>query len=402
MKPPPAPLRGGVRARASLLLILSLTIPPLISSCLGEGEFIVAVGAGEEALESLSRVNGTEEVLLVSTDQAPREVDALVLLEWPGAGTLPRVRNTPVFVGVESLSLLPDLPIYLRGSYRINSSGRLLPVRMDGGLSPREFPPGVERGIVSAAGVDVLYSFEDGVPAVLKIGEDPPVVLVCANLTEWAVRDPESLLRVLAEIVRWLEPPTLLPSTFAAVAVGGAAALLSARVLLQRRRHPSPSRLGIEGPRVGALEHPVRAILLSLLQDVGAASASELSDELQIPRSTLSHHLGVMQREGLISSEEMLGERLYYLPGRRRDALVHAALKNPTRRSILAILEREGPRTIRSLSDELGVSTETVKRNVDILERLGLVTTRRVKGKRLISLSGLSIYHVSTSEVERS
>jgi len=71
-------------------------------------------------------------------------------------------------------------------------------------------------------------------------------------------------------------------------------------------------------------------------------------------------------------------------------------MRNPTRRSILALLEREGPQPIRSLAEGLGVSTETVKRNVDILERLGLVETRRVRGKRIVSLTRApTIYHVA-------
>ncbi len=89
----------------------------------------------------------------------------------------------------------------------------------------------------------------------------------------------------------------------------------------------------------------------------------------------------------MITSEEILGERVYFLPGRRRDAAVRVALRNSTLKNILVLLEREGPQPIRPLADRLGVSTGTLKRNVDILEKLGLVETRRVMGRRLVSLS---------------
>ncbi len=331
----------------------------------------------------------------------PDELEAIVV--FLGASSPPSQKRAPIFVGMEMIDALTSIPAQLKGTYSINESGRLVPLERGDGLDTIDFPAGVERGMLSAAGVEVVYTFEDGVPAVMVVGDDPPIVLVCSNLTDWALKDPNTLLEMIGALLEYLMPGTPIPAGFAAVALGGAAVLGSLKAALQRKKPLLSPPVGARRiARSDTLDHPVRAVLLSLLQDVGAASLSELSDELQIPRSTLSHHLGIMEREGLVTSEEILGERLYFLPGRRREAVVRAALRNPTRRSILTVLQEEGQQTIRSLADRLRVSTETVKRNVDILERLGLVITRRTRGRRIITLDGESpIYHLADAGQSR-
>ncbi len=355
---------------------------------------LVWVYAADEVLESLASANGTSGVVVLDagSPRHGRQDAALILV----GGTPPSSLNCPIFVGIEMMGKITNLPAQLRGTYDTNGGAKLIPFRQDEGLPTLTIPPGVERGMVSAAGVEVVYTYDDGVPAVMLIEKDPPIVLVSANLSEWALEEPDPLLTVIAVLTDHLSSGAAIPPEFIAVSLAGLVVLGSLRATFSRRRQVHQPQRVKRVPKSGVLSHPIRAVLLSLLDDVGAASVSELSDQLQIPRSTLKHHLGVMERAGLITSEEILGERIYFLPGRRRDAAVRVALRNSTRRNILVLLEREGPQPIRLLADRLGVSTETVKRNVDILEELGLVETRRVMGRRLVSLSGSpTIYHVT-------
>lgn len=378
-----------------LTLSMAASVFVTIAPVGARDESLVWVYGSDEVLKSLASANGTAGVVVLDARVArARGRDAaLILLGWT-THSLPE--DCPLFLGIEGIGALPDLPAQLRGTYSENRSGKLIPMRRGEDLPTLPIPGGVKRGIVSAAGVEVVYAFEDGVPAVMVVEEDPPIVLVSANLSEWAMEDPGTLLAAISALLDYLNTGVLLPPEFFAASLAGTAVLVSLRAAIARRRSARQPQVGARAVRSEVLSHPVRAVLLSLLDDVGAASVSELSDELQIPRSTLSHHLAVMERSGLVKSEEMLGERVYFLPGRRQDAAVRAAMRNPTRRNILALLEREGPQPIRSLAEGLGVSTETVKRNVDILERLGLVETRRVRGKRIVSLTRApTIYHVA-------
>jgi predicted transcriptional regulator len=48
---------------------------------------------------------------------------------------------------------------------------------------------------------------------------------------------------------------------------------------------------------------------------------------------------------------------------------------------------KNGPKGIREIAEELGISTETAKRNVDLLQSLGIVESRKEGRKRVIALS---------------
>ncbi|HDM92687.1 MAG TPA: ArsR family transcriptional regulator [Candidatus Korarchaeota archaeon] len=389
MKSPPGCLQL-LRVLAIVGVLVPLLSPLQPTPAEGSTSRLIYISAPDPVLQALDNLNGTSLGLLwLRYRPNLNDLDILIVAGAP-QGSL-REPEVLLILDSNSMDYWPiEAPVRGYGTYSPQEEGELIPFgEARKALPTLRIPPKVERRVIAASGVEVVYVFEDGLPAVLAIRGSPTVLIITADLAQWAVSDPEGFARLISSLVEYFQPQRQIAPILVALASVGALAVVT-KTLSAKARKMGLLAAPVAIKRISGsstLEHPVRAILLSLLQDIGSANASELSEALDIPRTTLSYHLSVLEREGLISSEEILGERLYYLPGRRRDALLKAALRSPTRRAILAALS-EGPASIRSLALKLGVSTETVKRNVDALESLGLVRTTRVRGKRLVSLVG--------------
>jgi DNA-binding transcriptional ArsR family regulator len=62
---------------------------------------------------------------------------------------------------------------------------------------------------------------------------------------------------------------------------------------------------------------------------------------------------------------------------------VFQALADPTRRTLIRTLSREGPATLAELSSQLPVSRQAVTKHLTLLQEAGLVTGRgEVRGRR--------------------
>ena len=71
--------------------------------------------------------------------------------------------------------------------------------------------------------------------------------------------------------------------------------------------------------RLKALADPVRVRLMSLLLAADEVCTCELAPAVGITDATVSHHLGVLRRAGLVSDGERRGMNVYYRA--RRDSL---------------------------------------------------------------------------------
>jgi DNA-binding transcriptional ArsR family regulator len=74
------------------------------------------------------------------------------------------------------------------------------------------------------------------------------------------------------------------------------------------KRHGKKAGLPIEllarmAERLGALAHPQRLKLLELLETDGDTAVRELVAATGLPQATVSHHLGLMRRGGLLAAE---------------------------------------------------------------------------------------------------
>jgi DNA-binding transcriptional ArsR family regulator len=71
--------------------------------------------------------------------------------------------------------------------------------------------------------------------------------------------------------------------------------------------------------RLKALADPVRVRLMSLLLAAEELCTCELAPALGVGEATVSHHLGVMRKAGLVADGQRRGMNVYYRV--RRDAL---------------------------------------------------------------------------------
>lgn len=71
--------------------------------------------------------------------------------------------------------------------------------------------------------------------------------------------------------------------------------------------------------RLKAIADPVRVRLMSLLLAAEEVCTCELAPAVGLTEATVSHHLGVLRRAGLISDGERRGMNVYYRA--QRDAL---------------------------------------------------------------------------------
>jgi DNA-binding transcriptional ArsR family regulator len=101
----------------------------------------------------------------------------------------------------------------------------------------------------------------------------------------------------------------------------------------------------------GALSDPTRRRLLSLLDDRGAASATELARDLPVSRQAVVKHLGTLADAGLVTGRrEGRQVRFHPTPAPMSEAMAWMATVGAQWDERLAALQRELARTRSSAS----------------------------------------------------
>lgn len=131
------------------------------------------------------------------------------------------------------------------------------------------------------------------------------------------------------------------------------------------------------------LDHETRALIHDHLQEVPGESLTELSETLDVPLSTLRHHLKVLEREGEIVSHKQRNRRRFYPLGAEHEALT-AALAEDTSADIIETLRQRGSATVGEVVDAVDRSYSTVSYHLSRLSEDGLVV-QRTEGRRTVS-----------------
>jgi DNA-binding transcriptional ArsR family regulator len=136
--------------------------------------------------------------------------------------------------------------------------------------------------------------------------------------------------------------------------------------------------------RMSLLMHPLRRNIYKLICESPGAYFFELASELSAPHGTLSWHLKMLGRAGLIQSMKFGGKRIYY-PKVLRSAQVesaYVALKSETARKIFSyILNNEGCHQLE-IADNLEIHHDTVRWHASKLRKAGLIDVMR-EGRRI-------------------
>jgi DNA-binding transcriptional ArsR family regulator len=123
------------------------------------------------------------------------------------------------------------------------------------------------------------------------------------------------------------------------------------------------------------LEHDRRRAIYETIEAEPGSYLSQLSDDTEVPLSTVRHHVRILEEEGLITTSKHTGKRRYFREG--ADAELQAALAEPAKRDVLEALAALGRAHNGRLADELERDPSTVSHHLAGLEDDGLVVRER-------------------------
>lgn len=121
------------------------------------------------------------------------------------------------------------------------------------------------------------------------------------------------------------------------------------------------------------LAHATRAALHERVEAEPGLYLSQLGRRLDVPLSTVRHHVRVLREEGYVESRTDDGRRRFYPTGVEHPELI-ACLRAEGPAEVVAALAREGALTVSALARELDRDPSTVSHHLDRLVRVDAVT----------------------------
>lgn len=131
------------------------------------------------------------------------------------------------------------------------------------------------------------------------------------------------------------------------------------------------------------LEHETRERIHDLVGESPGWTLTELSEALDTPLSTVRHHVRILERERVVVSRKLRGNRRLYPLGAENEELA-AALREESSAAVLEALHEQGRATVGDVVDRVGKSYSTVSYHLSRLADEGLVVQER-DGRRTVS-----------------
>lgn len=140
------------------------------------------------------------------------------------------------------------------------------------------------------------------------------------------------------------------------------------------------------------LDHGSRDLLLSTIRERPGLAVADLAKATGTPRNTVTYHLRVLEREGLVSSTRNGRNRLFFAPGsleKRSSADALAALRHETSRAIAVEVGVQPGLDQQTLCQKFGLQPSLAHWHADRLVTSGIVEKRR-EGRRVRYYPGAS------------
>lgn len=129
------------------------------------------------------------------------------------------------------------------------------------------------------------------------------------------------------------------------------------------------------GDHTDPLDHTHRQTLRDLVDDRPGVHLSGVVDEVSLSRSSVRHHVRVLENEGKLETAKVLGRRRLFPPDVDNE-LVAALADEGSRRVVRAVVHVE-PAPVGEVVDEADRAYSTVSYHLDRLEAAGAVTRER-------------------------
>jgi predicted transcriptional regulator len=122
------------------------------------------------------------------------------------------------------------------------------------------------------------------------------------------------------------------------------------------------------------LLHPFRRDLYQVLCENPGTYLLELVEMLESPLGTLTWHLRILEREGLVKSIKFAGKRLYYpkMLRSREAEMAYLTMRSETAQKIFAFIVNNPSCYQEQMAENLGVHHDTVRWHVTRMEEVGL------------------------------
>ncbi len=135
--------------------------------------------------------------------------------------------------------------------------------------------------------------------------------------------------------------------------------------------------------RMSLLLHPFRRDLYTVLCENPGTYLIELVNMLESPLGTLTWHLRVLEREGLVKSIKFAGKRLYYPTMLRTEQaeMAFLTLRSDIAKNIFQYIVNHPGCYQEEIAEKLQVHHDTIKWHVSRMEEIDLVRVEK-KGRK--------------------
>lgn len=132
----------------------------------------------------------------------------------------------------------------------------------------------------------------------------------------------------------------------------------------------------------GVLEQPTRAAVYEAVRDSPGIGLSELAETVDVTKSTVRYHVGILRDAGLVGTTEIGGVLRVAADG--TNAELAAALRATPTAAVLGAIADRGPASVTTLANETDRALSTVSHHLSALEERGFVDRER-RGEAVIT-----------------
>ena len=152
---------------------------------------------------------------------------------------------------------------------------------------------------------------------------------------------------------------------------------------IEERASQEESPMGKQ-KRLTLLLHPFRRDLYQVLCENPGTYLLELVEMLESPLGTLTWHLRILEREGLVKTIKFAGKRLYYPKMLRSQEaeMAYLTMRSETARRVFAYIVNNPGCYQEQMAETLGVHHDTVRWHISRMEEVGLVRVEREGRKK--------------------
>lgn len=143
--------------------------------------------------------------------------------------------------------------------------------------------------------------------------------------------------------------------------------------------------------RLTLLLHPFRRDLYQVLCENPGTYLLELVELLESPLGTLTWHLRILEREGLVKSIKYAGKRLYYPKMLRSEEaeLAYLTMRSDTAQRVFAHIVNNPGCYQEQMAEAIGVHHDTIRWHVTRMAEVGLIKVKREGRKKMHFLDTL-------------